>query len=101
MPPDEPAITRAWAIFTGHLARVELLTGFEGTSFGSTGDAEADVLATSAHPMRTDQIEELLRKDGSGWKVIEGLLQRGLLRDVEYRGHRFYVRSFAVPRAPE
>lgn len=100
-PPDEAVITQAWAIFASHLARVELLTGFEGTSFGSTGDAEADVLATTAvHPMRTEQIEELLRRDGSDWEVIESLLQRGTLREVEYRGHRFYVRSFAAPRAP-
>lgn len=101
LPADETAITQAWAIFAGHLARVELLTGFEGTNFGSTGDAEADVLATTAvHPMRTEQVEELLRKDGSDWRVIEGLLQRGLLRQVEYRGHSFFVRSFAAPRAP-
>lgn len=99
LPPDEATVTRAWAVFAQHVARVELLTGFEGTGFGATGDAEADVLATTAvHPMRTAQLEELLRRDGCDWSVVEALLQRRLLARVEYGGHAFYVRSFAAPR---
>ena len=47
------------------VGQVELLTGYEGTSFASTGDARADLLAiTAVHPMRADQVEALLERCG-------------------------------------
>jgi wyosine [tRNA(Phe)-imidazoG37] synthetase (radical SAM superfamily) len=69
--------------------------GYEGTAFGTSGDPEQDLLSiTAVHPMREDAVDELLRRAGSGWSVVETLMQRGDLERVEYREHRYYVRRF-------
>ncbi len=73
--------------------RVELLTQFEGTEFGYTGDAERDLLSvTAVHPLREDAVEELLRRDGADWGLVERLVREGLVVEVEYGGHRYYLR---------
>ncbi|RLE74847.1 MAG: radical SAM protein [Thermoprotei archaeon] len=73
--------------------RVELLTQFEGTEFGYTGDAERDLLSvTAVHPLREDAVEELLRRDGADWGLVERLVREGLVAEVEYGGHRYYLR---------
>jgi len=51
--PDEEVVTAAHEIFSRHLPRVELLVGWEGSDFGTSGDAVEDLLAISAvHPLR-------------------------------------------------
>jgi wyosine [tRNA(Phe)-imidazoG37] synthetase (radical SAM superfamily) len=97
--PSEEAVTRAYQIFAARLARVELLTGGETAGFGATGDAENDLLSTAAvHPMRADAVRELLIKDGAAWELVEQLIARELLKEVEYEGQTFYVRRFAPRR---
>jgi wyosine [tRNA(Phe)-imidazoG37] synthetase (radical SAM superfamily) len=98
-PPSEAAVTRAYQLFTERLPRVELLTGYEGTAFGTSGDAEQDLLGiTAVHPMREDAVRELLRRSGASWPTVERLIQRGELERVCYQNQRFYVRRF--PRLP-
>jgi wyosine [tRNA(Phe)-imidazoG37] synthetase (radical SAM superfamily) len=98
-PTSEEAVTRAYQQFAGRLPRVELLTGYEGTAFGASDDPAQDLLSiTAVHPMREDAVRELLRRAGSGWSVVEGLMQRGDLERVEYREHRYYVRRFLRAR---
>jgi wyosine [tRNA(Phe)-imidazoG37] synthetase (radical SAM superfamily) len=95
-PATEQVVTRAYQILTRRLPRVELLTGYEGTAFGSSGDPNRDLLnITGVHPMREDAVRELLRGSGSNWTVVERLIEGGELEQVEYRGHRFYVRRFS------
>jgi wyosine [tRNA(Phe)-imidazoG37] synthetase (radical SAM superfamily) len=99
-PPDETAVTRCYEAFRRHVPQVELLTGAEPTAFGGTGDAERDLLSTTAvHPMRETAVRELLAKDGASWDVVERLLATRELTTVEYRGERFYVRRFRRPTA--
>jgi hypothetical protein len=77
------------------LSRVELLTGQEGTGFGTTGDAEADLLAiTSVHPMREDAVRTLLAETGAAWSLVEGLVERGVLAQIAYRDDTFFLRRF-------
>ena len=97
--PSEEAVTRAYEIFAARLARVELLTGGEAAAFGGTGDAENDLLSTAAvHPMRAEAVRELLAKDGAAWHVVEQLVARKLLKEIEYDGQTFYVRRLAPKR---
>lgn len=99
-PPDETAVTRCYEAFRRHVQEVELLTGAESTAFGGTGDAERDLLSTTAvHPMRETAVRELLAKDGASWDVVARLLATRQLTAVEYRGERFYVRRFRRPTA--
>ncbi len=94
-PADEAAVVRAVICFGIHVDRVELLTSFEGVDVGATGDAERDLLATAAvHPLREDQVQALLDRDGAEWSLVEDLVAQGRIRCVEHEDHRFYLRRF-------
>jgi wyosine [tRNA(Phe)-imidazoG37] synthetase (radical SAM superfamily) len=95
-PPNEAAVNRAFQAFAARLPRVELLTGFEGTAFATTGDAAADLLATTAvHPMREDAVLDLLARAGADRRVLDRLLAEDRLRAVRYQDHTFYVQRLA------
>ncbi|RLG02605.1 MAG: radical SAM protein [Thaumarchaeota archaeon] len=75
--------------------RVELLIGFEGVDFGYTGDIVKDLLSViSVHPMRRDAVEELLRRNGASWSVIEELIRRGVIKEVKYGDYKYYIRKY-------
>lgn len=96
-PASEEAVTRAYHIFSGRSFKVELLTGYEESTFAHTGDAEADLLGiTTVHPMREESVRALLTANGAHWDLVESLMARGELKEVAYQGHRFYVRR--IPR---
>ena len=74
---------------------MELLTGYEGLAFGTTGNVESDLLAiTSVHPMREDAVRTLLAENASDWSLVERLLNECALAEIDYRTKRFYVRRF-------
>jgi len=92
-PPDEGAVNRAYQILDSRVERVEYLIGYEGDAFARTGDVEKDLLSiTAVHPMRESAVREFLARAEADWSVIEDLTARGLLVQVEYDGHRFYLR---------
>jgi len=96
--PSERSVTQTYQILSERLSRVELLTGHEGMGFGTTGNVEADLLSiTSVHPMREDAVGTLLAGSEADWRLVERLIQGGLLAEIEYRKEKFYVRRF--PRA--
>jgi wyosine [tRNA(Phe)-imidazoG37] synthetase (radical SAM superfamily) len=96
LPPSEEAVNRAFQRFAERLPRVELLTGFEGTAFGTTGDVVRDLLSiTAVHPMREDAALALLAKSHADRHVLDRLVQENELRLVTYRDHVFYLRRFA------
>jgi hypothetical protein len=75
---------------------VELLTGFEGTAFGTTGDAAQDLLAiTAVHPMREDAVLALLSKAHADRSVLDRLVGEGALTPVTYQDRVFYLRRFS------
>ncbi len=95
LPASEESTNRAFQRFAERLPRVELLTGFEGTGFGTTGDAVHDLLAiTAVHPMRDDAVFALLTKNQADRGVLDRLVADGLLRPVTYRDRTFYLRRF-------
>lgn len=92
-PPNEESLARAVAIVESKGLRVECLAGYEGDDFAHSGDAVADVLATTAvHPMREEALREFLRQADKDWAVVGRLVADGMLRRVSYRDQVFYVR---------
>ena len=96
--PDEETLNRAYQIFLSILGNVELLIGYEGNAFSSTGDAVSDILSiTAVHPMRIDAVRELLRKSGTDWVFVEELVHSGILIQTEYNGNTFFTRKLTSP----
>jgi wyosine [tRNA(Phe)-imidazoG37] synthetase (radical SAM superfamily) len=101
-PAREERVNHAFQCFAERLPRVELLTGFEGIAFGTTGDPVQDLLGiTAVHPMREDAALALLVRDGADRSVLDRLISEGRLRAVRYRGHTFYVRCVPSMQAGE
>jgi wyosine [tRNA(Phe)-imidazoG37] synthetase (radical SAM superfamily) len=98
--PGEAAVARSYEIFRAFHPRVELLLGYEGDAFASTGDALADLLGiTAVHPMREAAARRFLEKGGVPWSAVEDLVEEGKMARVAYGPHRYYVRP--VPRSPK
>jgi wyosine [tRNA(Phe)-imidazoG37] synthetase (radical SAM superfamily) len=92
--PDEATLTRAWLTLDRRLDRVELLTGYEGDDFSSTGSVVEDILAiTAVHPMREQAVRALLERRGADASVVRALLEAGELVETEHDGHAYYVRG--------
>ena len=92
--PDEEALARAWHVLARRLDSVELMTGYEGDAFTSSGRIEEDLLAiTSVHPMRERAVRALLTRTGTDWSVILSLLDQGKLVETRYAGHTYFVRG--------
>jgi wyosine [tRNA(Phe)-imidazoG37] synthetase (radical SAM superfamily) len=101
-PPQEDRIHHAYQLFQEKLDQVELLIGYEGNAFASSGDSEQDLLSIIAvHPMREDAVKQLLKKVGAKWDLIENLRRRDKLVELNYQGKRFYLRRLATPQAEE
>ncbi len=95
--PDEVALTRFYQIVREKVSHLEIMAGYEGDTFGATGDSAADLLSiTSVHPMRAQAVKTLLAKNGDDWSVVERLLREGQLRQTEYDGKTFFIRR--LPR---
>jgi wyosine [tRNA(Phe)-imidazoG37] synthetase (radical SAM superfamily) len=101
-PPDEAALNSAYQIFRTRLPRVELLTGYEGDAFSSTGNAEQDLLnITAVHPLRADAVAALLAKTGADASVVRRLLAQRRLVETQYDGKTFYLRRFSGHGNPD
>jgi len=95
LPADEVAVTAAYNIFRRSLTKVELLTGYEGNAFSSTGNFREDILCiTAVHPMREDAVMELMQKTGDGPDSLNMILEEGLLEKLQYGGHNYFLRKF-------
>jgi wyosine [tRNA(Phe)-imidazoG37] synthetase (radical SAM superfamily) len=91
--PKEAAINRAYQIFSQGVDRVECLIGYEGNAFAFTGNVEEDLLSiTAVHPMREDAVRALLARARTDWHVVDRLLARAQLVELEYQAQRFYIR---------
>jgi wyosine [tRNA(Phe)-imidazoG37] synthetase (radical SAM superfamily) len=97
--PLEATLNRIYQIISGQVNNLQLLTGYEGNAFASTGDVVEDLLSiTSVHPMREAAVRELLDKTGSHWRVVEKLIADEQLKQTEYEGIKFYVRRISDKR---
>ncbi len=94
--PSEVSINKAYQIFKEKNIDVELLIGYEGNEFTSTGDIRQDILSiTSVHPIREEGMEELLRGANSDWEIIENLKNEKKIVEIRYKGKRFYMRNLS------
>ena len=82
-----------YQVISRKVKNLELLTGYEGNAFASTGDVAEDLLSiTSVHPMREEAVRKLLDKAGTHWHVVEQLIADEQLKLTEYEGQKFYIR---------
>lgn len=96
LPPDEHSVNRAYYIFREYIEKVELLTGYEGNAFASTGNFREDLLSiTAVHPMREDAVLELLKKSGGRHSMLTELIDNKLIEKTEYKNHNYYLRKFS------
>jgi wyosine [tRNA(Phe)-imidazoG37] synthetase (radical SAM superfamily) len=93
--PESEVMHRAYRIFNEHVENVEYLVSYEGTDFHVTDNVEADLLdITAVHPMREDAVAVFLKKAGAEYRVVEQLVDAGMLARLTYQGETFYVRKF-------
>jgi len=91
--PSEATLNVVYQLMSEQVNNVELMTGYEGNAFASTGNVAEDLLSiTSVHPMREEAVRELLSNAGSGWDLVEELIDGHQLIQTEYEGRKFYVR---------
>jgi len=90
---NKATLNRVYQIISWKVKNLELLTGYEGNAFASTGDGAKDLLSiTSVHPMREEAVRKLLDKAGTHWHVVEQFIADKQLKVTEYEGVKFYVR---------
>jgi wyosine [tRNA(Phe)-imidazoG37] synthetase (radical SAM superfamily) len=101
-PPTEEALIRAYQILISKIKDVEYLIGYEGNAFAFTGDVERDLLSiTAVHPMREEAVTEFLSKAETDWRVVDKLIDKGMLVEKEFHGKKFYARKLFAPRGVE
>ena len=94
-PPDEGTLNRAYQVLSRRLPRVELLAAYEGSAFSASGRSEDDLLSiTAVHPLRTEAVADLLRRNGDDWAVVDRLIRQGRLVAHRYQDEAFYLRRF-------
>lgn len=94
-PANPSSVNRAWQIISEKTNRVELLSGYEGNAFSSTGDLRKDILnITAVHPLREDAVEELLKQSKHDKYFIDQMLEINEISRSYYNGHNFYLRKF-------
>jgi len=92
--PSEENLNIAYQIFNSSINNVELLTGSSEVDFTYSSDVEKELLSILAvHPMQKDAVEIFLNKAESDWGLIETLIDKKLLMEVEYSGNKFLVRN--------
>jgi wyosine [tRNA(Phe)-imidazoG37] synthetase (radical SAM superfamily) len=95
LPASEKTIAMGFQIFSEMNLKTELLIGYEGNTFASTGDFARDILSiTAVHPMRKDAVLDLMRKTGASEENLELLLKRNLVKSARFNDQEFIVRSF-------
>ena len=94
-PPDEKSLNNAYQIFSNAMINTELLIGYEGNTFASTGNIENDLLSiTAVHPMRKDAVEKLLLKTNATWDSVKKLIEQKKITQSKHNGNFFYNRTF-------
>ena len=94
-PSGEDTVNEAFHIYKEYIDKVELLTGYEGNAFASTGNFRDDLLSiTAVHPMREDAVLEMLQKSGGDGQLLTSLLEEKQIEKLQFGGHSYYLRRF-------
>ena len=98
--PDEGTLNRAYQLIDQQVEQVELLIGYEGDAFAFTGNVEEDLLSiTAVHPMREEAVRKFLARANADWSTVDRLVAEGQLIQLEYEGHKFYLRKISKARS--
>lgn len=92
--PSIEKINRAYQIFSSKELTTELITGYEGNKFSSTGNLREDILnITAVHPMRKDAVEAFLKNNKADWQIVTDLIKKGELIEAIHCNKYFYLRN--------
>ena len=92
--PDEENLNIAYQIFRSSTKEVELLAYNGGTDFSYSSDAEKELLSILAvHLMRKDAVESFLWKAQVDWNLIESMIKKNILKEINYSGDTFYLKN--------
>jgi wyosine [tRNA(Phe)-imidazoG37] synthetase (radical SAM superfamily) len=95
--PESYNLNEAYQIFLENRIHTELISGFEGTNTGYTGNIIEDIInICTVHPIREDTMEELLKKDKAEPEIVESLLRKNLIQKITYKDKIFYLRKFHI-----
>ena len=95
-PAEEAAVAMAHEAFSRHKLNAELLTGYEGNAFASSGNFADDLLSiTAVHPMRKDAVLELMAKSNSTEFILNQLIDSELIEKVSFNNQDFFLRKFS------
>ncbi len=98
-PPGVDKFNLAYQIFNSKGIKTELLIGYEGDDFFSTGSIEKDLLSIAAvHPIKKAAVKQLLNRAGAGWDSVQRLLEDEKIIKLEYRGDIFYMANIRLKR---
>lgn len=92
--PNSETLLRYFQVFAKQVGSAEFLIGYEGNTFVSAGDPVENLLSiTSVHPMREEAVDEFLKRASADWIIVEDLVREGKILQVEYEGHKYYLRT--------
>lgn len=95
--PSEENLNMAYQIFNTEIKSVELLSGGEGSDFTYSSDVEKELLDILAvHPMKKEAVEIFLNKAGADWSLIKELINKNILREVQYSAATFIMKNILV-----
>jgi wyosine [tRNA(Phe)-imidazoG37] synthetase (radical SAM superfamily) len=93
-PPLEEKQNEAYQLFNSRINNVGLLTGAGDVDFTYSSDVEKELLGILAvHPMSFEATESFLSKAKADWQLIESLIHKNILKEVEYSKNKFLVRN--------
>ncbi|MCP3932593.1 MAG: radical SAM protein [Bacteroidetes bacterium] len=92
--PDETILNKAFQIFSQKIKHVEYLIGFPSASFEVSGNVKETILHTTAvHPMREEEVFDLLEKANAKKSLIDQMIEAGDIKKTEHDGVHFYLRT--------
>ncbi|NPA98468.1 MAG: radical SAM protein [Crenarchaeota archaeon] len=94
-PPSSHTLLMVYEAVRSRLGdRVVVLQRPEEGGFTALGDLEKEILSIiSVHPLRIDQIEEIIRRRDGSMDVVEELVEKGFAEIVVYNGREYIVRK--------
>jgi len=92
--PEKEKIDFAYIVFKNKKINVKIIEKKE-EKFGYTGDLVKDILSiVSVHPMSRKEIEEFISENKEDLKIINNLIEKNEIEEVEYKGEKYYRRKF-------
>ncbi|MCS7181237.1 MAG: radical SAM protein, partial [bacterium] len=93
--PEEEKIDFAYIVFKSKDLNVKIIEKRGEKEFGFTGNLIEDILSiVSVHPMSQKEIEKFLKENGGSFDLINELIRRKEIAEIEYRGEKYYRKVF-------